>query len=365
MPVNLKQLTSMRFFAAVWVTLYHYWPSLSPTMPGVVAKGYLGVELFFVLSGFILSHVYLDQAGAGRLRYGAFLWARLSRIYPVHLAMIVAIGLMGTAAAAFGVKIDHPVTVWSVLPQNLLLIHAWGTASVSAWNHPSWSISAEWFAYVTFPFFAWGAWRLRTRPLLAVAGVSAGILVIYPLFERLAHFPLTHATIAWGALRIVPCFALGCAINLLWRPRGISDQTVALAITASSFIGIVAAAVVNAPDPLLVLLFGVLILGLAALASTGSRLLTSAPLVYLGEVSFAIYMVSIPWQLVFSKAVGRLGFSTDRVPLGVWILQLVGVVAAAALVHHLVERPFRLWMRTYDPSADRPKAVTLEAIVAS
>ena len=51
MPVNLKQLTSMRFFAAVWVTLYHYWPSLSPTMPGVVAKGYLGVELFFVLSG--------------------------------------------------------------------------------------------------------------------------------------------------------------------------------------------------------------------------------------------------------------------------------------------------------------------------
>ena len=51
MPQDLKQLTSLRFFAAMWVVLFHYWPSLSAVMPPLVSKGYLGVELFFVLSG--------------------------------------------------------------------------------------------------------------------------------------------------------------------------------------------------------------------------------------------------------------------------------------------------------------------------
>ena len=86
-PENLKPLTTMRFFAAAWVVLYHYWPLLvAGEKPALVARGYLGVELFFVLSGFILSHVYLESFGARTFSYGRFLWARLARIYPVHLA---------------------------------------------------------------------------------------------------------------------------------------------------------------------------------------------------------------------------------------------------------------------------------------
>src|SRR5438552_1036534 len=81
-PENLKPLTALRFFAAMWVVSYHYWPDLTAAArPALVAKGYLGVEMFFVLSGFILSHVYLSSAGEGRFRYGAFLWARLARVY--------------------------------------------------------------------------------------------------------------------------------------------------------------------------------------------------------------------------------------------------------------------------------------------
>ncbi len=366
MPANLKQLTSLRFFAAMWVVLYDYWPSLGAKMPSLVAKGYLGVELFFVLSGFILSHVYLDQAGAGRLRYGAFLWARLSRIYPVHLAMILALALMAAAAGAIGVRMEHAVTVWTVLPQNLLLIHAWGTAGASAWNHPSWSISAEWFAYVFFPAFAWAAWRLRSRPVFAVAGASAFICILYPMFERVAGFPLTEATIAWGALRIIPCFALGCAVNLLWRSQRVDRQKEAIVATALALAGIVAGGVFAAPDLVSVLSFGALILGLATLASTGSRLLTAPPLVYLGEVSFAVYMVAIPWQLALTKgAVKLLGMSADHLPVGIWLVQLFGVIPAAMLVHHLVERPFRGWMRTYDPFGTGGKAVPLKAIVAA
>ena len=82
---DIRPLTSLRFFAAMWVVAFHYWPNLSSVMPPLVAKGYLGVELFFVLSGFILCHVYLDSVADGGFRYGSFLWARLARIYPLHL----------------------------------------------------------------------------------------------------------------------------------------------------------------------------------------------------------------------------------------------------------------------------------------
>ena len=79
-PIDIRPLTALRFVAAMWVVVFHFWPNLSAAaMPAVVAKGYLGVELFFTLSGFILCHVYLDSVAAGRFGYGGFLWARLAR----------------------------------------------------------------------------------------------------------------------------------------------------------------------------------------------------------------------------------------------------------------------------------------------
>ena len=365
MPANLKQLTSLRFFAALWVVAFHYWPSLTGGYPVLVDKGYLGVELFFVLSGFILAHVYLDDAGAGRLNYGRFLWARLARIYPVHLVTLGAIGLMGVAALALGYPMTHPVIVWSVLPQNLLLIHAWGAASVSAWNHPSWSISAEWFAYVFFPVFASAAWALRARPILAVLGALGLVVVLYPTFEVLAGFPLTRATTAWGALRIVPCFTLGCAVNLLWRRRPVARAALATAATGLTTSVIIVAAALHAPDLLLVMLFGALIFGLASMASADSRLLTAAPLVYLGEVSFAVYMVCIPWQLAFSKVATRLFGAGEHLPLGLWLVQFAGVLAAAAVVHHMVERPARIRMRLHDPFRRRREPATVPVTAAA
>src|ERR1044072_2036604 len=95
---HLKPLTALRFFVALWVALYVYWPKLAPVSPTFVAKGYLGVEVFFILSGFILCHVYLAATQEKSFRYGSFIWARLARIYPLHVATLAAIGVMGVAA---------------------------------------------------------------------------------------------------------------------------------------------------------------------------------------------------------------------------------------------------------------------------
>ncbi|MDP1171590.1 hypothetical protein, partial [Klebsiella pneumoniae] len=89
-------------------------------------------------------------------------------------------------------SVDANVLSWSSLPANLLMLHAWGLAPVAGWNHPSWSISAEWFAYLCFPLFAFVFWRLRDKPVAAVVGTAAFLTVLYFVFEQTAGFPLTE-----------------------------------------------------------------------------------------------------------------------------------------------------------------------------
>ncbi len=349
-PENLKPLTALRFAAAMWVVGYHYWPDLThAAAPTLIAKGYLGVELFFVLSGFILSHVYLTSFGEGRFRFGSFLWARLARIYPLHIAMIAGLGLLVGFATLIGAKTGGEVVVWNSLPAQLSLTQAWGLGLHGGWDHPSWSISAEWFAYLTFPVFAWAAWRLRQRPILAVVCALALLAVLELGFEPLAGFALTKATIAWGALRIVPCFAYGCAIWLAWRAARVQTPASAGAWAAGFVMAVVLAADMGAPDLESIALFGGLIFALASLSKSGSRLLSGRVGVYLGEVSFAVYMVCIPWSLAFVGAAQKLlHLQAGPLPWPLWALMFVGVVPVAMLAHHLVERPAREAMRAWE-----------------
>lgn len=354
---HIKPLTAVRFFAALWVVVYHYWPNLTASAePAFVARGYLGVELFFVLSGFILCHVYLPQAENRKFSYGGFLWARIARIYPLHLATLIGIGAMAIAATFAGMNIDSAILSWRSLPANLLIVHAWGLAPEAGWNHPSWSISAEWFAYLSFPLFAAASMALRSRPWIAAAGAAALLTGLYLIFPMFSGFPLTQATIAWGALRIVPCFALGCAAYLVWRARPVKTAGVALGATGGLIAAIAGMAALGAHDALLVLAFGALIVSLASLTSAGSKLGTGKVGVYLGEISYALYMVCIPWKLLFVNAAGKvLGFDTVM-PLWLWPIFLASAVGVAAAAHHLVERPARTFLRRL---AERRRAVKL------
>jgi len=358
-PLDIKPLTALRFLAAMWVVSFHYWPALTNgPLPMLVQKGYLGVEMFFVLSGFILSHVYLESFGQGRFRYRTFLWARIARVYPLHLATLFGVGALVLAAAAAGFAMQNDLAHWGSLPANLLMVHAWGLAPEAAWNHPSWSISAEWFAYLCFPAFAWVAWRLRDRPTMAVVGTLILMFGLYAVFEARAGFPLTQATIHWGALRIVPCFAYGCAIYLLWRSGVIERRVQALFWVAAFSVLAVALAQIAAPDGASVTVFGGVILACAGLSSTGSKLMSNRVGVYLGEISYSVYMVCFPWKLLFVNAAQKLmGLGDAPLPLWLWLVMFAGVVPVAALTHALVERPARAALRGWaDRGYPRPLA---------
>ncbi|MFN3838896.1 MAG: acyltransferase family protein [Brevundimonas sp.] len=343
-PADLRPITALRFGAAVWVAIYTFWENLAGAGPSsLVAKGYLGVELFFVLSGFILSHVYLQAAGEKRFSYRSFLWARVARVYPLHLATLIGVGLLAGAALAAGMSVDRNVLSWSSLPANLLMLHAWGLAPVAGWNHPSWSISAEWFAYLCFPLFALVFWRARHRPVAAVAGAAAFMVILYFVFEQMAGFPLTEATIRWGALRIVPCFALGCALYLVYRRAPLRAPWLC---SAASFGLMVLSAALGLWDGVTVLLAGALILSLASLPNDRAGWMASRPAVYLGEISYSVYMVCVPWKLLSVGLAAKLFDAPDKqLQIFVWlaILALLPVVAAAS--YHLIERPARKALR--------------------
>ena len=354
-PADLKPITALRFGAALWVAVYAFWENLAGAgQSGLVAKGYLGVELFFLLSGFILSHVYLAQAGEKRFSYRQFLWARVARVYPLHIATLLAVGLLAGAAIVVGMSVDGNVLSWSSLPANLLMVHAWGLAPVAGWNHPSWSISAEWFAYLCFPAFAFVFWRLRDKPVVAVLGAAAFLATLYFVFEQWAGFSLTQATIRWGALRIVPCFALGCALYLMYRKAPLK----APALAGGAFLVLMlGSAWLGLWDAITVLLAGGLILSLASLPNARAGWLASKPAVYLGEISYSVYMVCVPWKLLAVNLAAKATDAPDKqLHVFVWLAVVALLPVVAAVSYHLVEHPARKALRGWAERRNKTSA---------
>jgi len=344
-PPDLRALTTLRFLAALWVVLYTAWPHLDiGFVPVAVTKGYLGVEVFFVLSGFILSHVYLEAAGRkDGFSYRGFLWARVARVYPLHLVTLAGMIALGVGATVAGLAVSESLLDWRSLPAHLSLTHAWGLASSAAFNHPSWSISAEWFAYLGFPAFAFVAWRMRERPVLATTLAAGAAVALYAVFEPVAGFSLTEATFRWGALRIVPCFALGCALYLIHRRAPVPHAGLIALVCGA---GLLVCASLALWDPLMVLFAGGLILGLGGLDNARAGVLASKAGVWLGEISYSIYMVCAPVLLLGVNVAARLtGAEDKKLHVIVWLAVLAAIPVAAALTYHLVERPARKALR--------------------
>lgn len=357
-PAEIRPLTSLRIAAAVWVLIYHFRFHLNLGIDklGLFEKGYLGVDLFFILSGFILSHVYMRGVEEKRFNYGSFLWARISRIYPVHLATLAFMLLLWQGALRMGVEFDPVAFDPRVLPQHLLLIHAWGTTPTVQWNFPSWSISAEWFAYLLFPAAAFASLAFRRWAWALVAAAAVLFGAMYAVTAARGA-PLTEMTAQIGALRIIPAFLMGAALNRLGRSVSLPrDAAYGLAAFASAWL--VVTATVHAPDYVIWIGLPALIFALAELSKTAPKtILAAAPLVYLGEVSYSVYMLHLPVDIAWFKVMERLlpnpaGPLAWAVWLGVFAAILVGSIAA----YHLIERPCRNWLRARDPFARQPKA---------
>jgi len=351
-PANLHALTSLRAFLALGVVLFHYQLQWDPEDLGfspLINRARLGVDVFFMLSGFILAHVYSADVAARRFNYRRFLVARLARVYPLHLALLLVMLGIVTAATVFGVSFDRATYTPLGFVQTFLLIHAWfPTGTGINWNGPSWSVSAEWFAYLLFPLYAAVALKLRDRPWLLLLLAVGGFFVIDAGYVATFGKVLPRAEDNLGILRIVPEFLIGMALHAVGRgmaPGRFAAVAFALIAGAVPLVAMQLAA----DDRLIVILAAPTILAWALLAKAGGEgILAARPMVFAGEVSYALYLVHLPVLIVWKGIVSEgQGIDSSYRPAP---LELMGVflltVAAAVALHLLVERPARQWVRS-------------------
>lgn len=347
-PDVLDPLTGVRFFLALGVVLFHY--QLYWTLPveaaGLLNRARLGVDVFFILSGFILTHVYLqgDQAP----NYRRFLAARFARIYPAHLfILLVMLGLV-LVAPLFGVGLEPGRFNLADFVGTLLLVQAWfPRETLALWNGPAWSLSAEWFAYLAFPAYAALALRLRSRPWVMIALAAVTFVLIDAVYRAQFGRVLPRAEDSMGILRIVPEFLYGVGLYYLGQRWALSrTPSVAAALAGSG--ALLALMQVGADDRLIVAAAGPFILSLALVAKADVRTFLSHPVaLFAGEASFALYLVHIPILMVWRNAAQAVaGWPGDyRMGLVELTAMLVLTLAAAAAIHVFIEQPGRRWLR--------------------
>lgn len=404
MNVFIRQLTGIRFVAAAWVLLYHLQGPLAqlhllvPVVADVLRVGRLGVDLFFALSGFILTHTYLRRMGPRLRGRGAvdFWWLRLARVYPVHIVMLFIAGAAVVAQAKVtGDALDRDWLNPLDFGKNLLLIQEWGPEPQRGWNFVAWSLSMEWLAYLIFPLLVlllWVLYRRLSTPLLAVAWV----VVLLPLLVYGLSTGDPYYTDHWGSTyRILTEFTAG-AITYLIVCRFLPGERLSeparprverLATTLSIVLPIIVVAgavflghwgpaqpptVVDAsgdaePLPpfyhLFLVPFLIAWIGALALSRRGlTRVLSTRTLVLGGFISYSLYMTHLVWFGLWRAAMKAVGISGGLL----YAIAFVGLVAGALLIAWLmwrfVEEPAREGMRRLVGARRRPTEEAGEAI---
>ena len=367
---EIRSLTGLRGIAALFVVELHFMRiDNTAAEPGwsvrqFIGHGYLSVDLFFVLSGFVMALTYGQSFRANQPGiYVRFLGHRLARIYPLYFA----ITLFAAAIHFFGLMHAQPVPDFlQAFAANLLMIQSWGMAQSLVW--PAWSISTEWAAYLLFPLLL--AVTLRPRPRLAawtaVACLALIVLLAYgefwniPFPARTGPLDLWRHESAAPVLRCIAGFSTGLLTFRLFRACSIPGSAALIQLCPLVSLFVLTLCCLPGTDVVIVGLFPLLILGLAWDKGVVARILGSWPFHSLGVLSYSIYII----HQYFTHGVdlGENLLSRSH-PQSARLLATLSatllVMAAAALVFHAVERPSRLIVRRiFDRSSLRSFVVT-------
>jgi len=341
-PVHeLRALTGVRGIAAWFVVFYHIRLSIAGLPTGlrdVFAKGYLAVDFFFLLSGFVIWLTWSDRIRTGgAASIPRFLQKRIARIWPLHLVTLA--GAVALALLLRATGRSDPQFVFPELPLHILLLQNWGFTHRLAWNDPAWSISAELGAYLLFPLLVMAVdWRrLPSWGLLAIAG---GLLVCLHL--AMSAPSLGTDIPRYGLLRCLVEFTTGSIVCALWlRWRGSSLAPICAALVAVLVAG---CWIAGARETLVIpALFAVALLLLALTAGRPGNPFELRWTHYLGEISYATYLSHfILWKAFKLVLVSDVA----AVPPTKIALYFGLVMLASIVLYHLIERPAQRWLNS-------------------
>ncbi|MEY1556921.1 acyltransferase family protein [Yoonia sp. R2331] len=336
---TIRSHAGLRGIAALAVVLLHYRQNLTPAFDIDQYTQFLAgagafVDLFFVLSGFILAANYTHwfSDGVGLTQVKGFLQRRVARIYPLHLATIIAfIGLLAVAG--------KPMPAASDVIENLLMIHAWGMNDVYILNFPSWSISAEWMLYLLFPFFAFAC----ARPTIWTSLVAAATIAYAALFAFGDGFDINERLSLW---RAIPAFIFGMSLFVYRDADTGLSATARNVLQVLSLFGIVAILHSGSLSILLIPLFSLLVLITRKDTGSVAAGLGVRPLVWLGDISYSIYMLHVPIRAAMYLVFGKLGLdlATPQNATVFVVVCLAATLLCGALSFRLFETPARRWV---------------------
>ncbi len=384
---RFEALDSWRGLAAIMVVLFHAQIVSNIRLLGLVRSGEAFVDLFFVLSGFVIAHAYLDRLSTPG-NVGRFFVLRLGRLYPLHVFMLGLFllfeigktfvpGLVNAADPAF-TGTNQP----SYLVSNALLLQAFWPQDTLSWNTPSWSISAECLAYALFAV-AVLAQRKRIVLWLCLAAIAAPLL----LWQTSPQGMISAA--GTGFLRAIYGFSVGALLyRLSFHPTRATPGS-RLGSTGWTVIELLVTALAvmwawkshtTALSYGLPFVFALLVWVFAQERGAVSHLLRRRPFLLIGTLSYSIYMIHIFIQLrllnltrlldivagtTFVQQVGH----SDRYGVGIdlgnlfagdllVIIMVALTIATSYATYRLIERPGqqvfrRLADRMFGP-ASRP-----------
>lgn len=340
---DVRTLTGLRGYAALWVMLFHYTASIEGDgiLLLIARQGTCGLTTFFVLSGFILAHVYHNQfavrvSGAS---YRAFLWARIARVYPLHLV---------TLFAWLALVPRQPADTALTFALNLFLIQSWGLTNELSWNQPSWSISVEFFAYLLLPLVVR---HLSGRGLFfSILGFTFACWAVITLPYSRLIMPLAH-DLGLPTSGLIFLYGLSLAQWLFVFLLGVCIQPLAASLLQRcnregmwdsiflSGLGVFLLLCFDRSQVWLAPFAAVLVtFGLYSDRGLGARLCGNRVAVFFGEISYALYLTHYIllwlWPLYFGLPQAPLLAAKIPVALGL-----------AAAVHFGFERPVRRWLR--------------------
>ncbi len=386
--VAYPALNGWRGVCALLVALFHFrfvWGvevnSRVVRMP-LVHHASLFVDFFFVLSGFVIAYRYRDGLVGHTFRLRDFLALRLARLYPLHL---FTLALVFALFVFFRYGADGaPRVRWSGVDAspvafvvNLFLAQGLHVLPGPSWNHPSWSISAEFATYLAYGFL----WvTLRTRTWIA----TTLILIVSPWILLVLNGDNINVTYDWGFVRSTLGFALGTIAFTASRHPRVQETFAQLSRRESTVIellllGFTYAFVTLAADSPYSLagpfLFAGVVLAFSEARGAVTAALVSRPIQVLGRLSYSIYMLHYPLQIALMYAAVVLSasgwtflFTVEHGPNGpqatlgrtpgvgdaATILMLVILVAASFATYRWVEQPWRVRGRRWVALRRRP-----------
>ena len=343
--VGGASLDVLRFLGAFFIMLFHCFDDISSKtniFEPLLKQGWLGTDLFLILSGVVMSRAYSNTISNGNITFHNFIIKRYFRLFPSHAVVLIVFGIIIIAVSLSGYKMhdgwDYNFTDWI---KQFTLSHAWGL-KIHVWNFPTWTISTLIICYVLFYLTIKYIYKLPKIivSLLAVMVIVAGNLVAQFVFnDRLVEIQ------TYTLLRSVTFFMLGVFADIITRNLKINKSQYVF------FAGIISAAIillVYINDDYLTILSvakdNIIISLICILTVISSRVnfKETKETQELGKASYSLYLVHAPIQVIGFEVLSNLegkAYYSEYVFWGIIAIMVIATILFAFWFKSYIDKP--------------------------